>query len=168
MVLKLDVIHESSLYSGLLRPLKFLIIKRYEKTYRKDLLHPSLKNDLFWVFRDLLITVINRTPIGRGQQSLVFQAKVHSVAPFQAPGIVPSAHSPKLSDPQELITPQHGWESMPACSFFVLLCSREIKQQWIIFFTRLTFLLLGENTWKNEGSEDQNGRNPELAQSLEP
>lgn len=64
-VLKPDVIHGSSLYSGLLRPLKIFIIKRYEKTYRKDLLHPSLKNDLFWVFRGLFIPVIHRTPVGR-------------------------------------------------------------------------------------------------------
>lgn len=83
--------------------------KRYEKTYREDLL-PISKNDVVLVFRDLFITVINRKPqLGGGQQSCVWVPSQGTLCcSLQALGIVPSAPSPKLSNLQALDTPQQA------------------------------------------------------------
>lgn len=96
------------------------------------------------MLRDLFVAVINKATTGRRAAATVFQNKVQADVPFQAHGTVPSAHSPKL-----LIHRNSSYHSM-AVSLY-LLASRGIKQ-WITFFTRLAFLLLGENTWENQAA----------------
>lgn len=119
--------------------------KRCEKTYREDLL-PISKNDVFLVFRDLFITVINRSPFGR--RAVPSQGTV-CCSP-QALSVVPSAPSPKLSDPQALVFLLPSFKGNQTTMGHSLQGS--VSYCWV-------------RTHGNKGSEDCRGRKPELAGS---
>lgn len=97
--------------------------KRYEKTYREDLL-PISKNDVFLVFRDLFITVINRSPVGRRAAAACVGSKPrHTLLLSSGP-----QRCSLCSQPQTVRST--GARHTAVC----YLRSRETKQQWVILY----------------------------------
>lgn len=117
--------------------------KRYEKIYREDLL-PISKNDVFLVLRDLFTTVINRSPVGR-------RAAVMCWVPSQGT-LRPSVLFPLLPAPNCQIHRCSSHHSTAVSLCLLALFSATFVQGKLnnngSFFTRLSFLLLGENTWE--------------------
>lgn len=158
---KLDVTHGSSLYSWSPRPVKILTLKGTKRHTGKICSSHLYKWLVLGVYRSN-----KQNPSWEESSSHLCAKPRHTLLLPSRPSALFLGSQPRTVKSQELITAHHGWDSMPACSFSCYIRSRDIKQQWVIFFTRLLpLLLLGENTWTKAASEDYKGRTPESAGS---